>query len=79
MSLAEGVSAGDEGNGLLVIHRHAREGLPNIDCRGDWIRLAVGSFRIHIDQAHLNRAERILELTVAAVALVASHLPSGPQ
>ena len=51
MCLAEGVSTGDEGNCLFVIHRHARERLPNIPRRGDWIRLAIGSFRIHIDQA----------------------------
>ena len=74
VGFAEGVSAGDEGNGLLVVHRHAREGLADIECRGDWIRLAVGSFGIHIDEAHLNRAERIFELTVAAVALVCQPL-----
>ena len=74
MRFAEGVSAGDEGNCLLVIHRHARERLPNIRRRGDWIRLAIGSFRIHIDQAHLNGAERIFELTVAVVAFVCQPL-----
>ena len=47
--------------------------------RRDGIRLAVGPFRIHVDQTHLHGGERILKITVAAVALVASHLPSGPQ
>src|SRR5208337_2812522 len=77
MGFAEGVSAGDEGNGLLVVHRHPRECLPNIPRRGNWIGLAVGSFRIHINQAHLNGAQRILQLAVAAVALVCQPLALG--
>ena len=77
MSLAEGVSAGDEGNRLLVIHCHAKERLPDIPSRGNRIRLAIRSFRIHIDQAHLNSTERILELTVAAVAFVSQPLALG--
>jgi hypothetical protein len=80
MRLAEGVSAGDQGNRLLVVHRHARERLANVPRRSDRIGLAVGAFRIHVDQAHLHRAERIVELTVAAVALVSQPRgPSGPQ
>ncbi|MBZ5523938.1 MAG: hypothetical protein LAP21_17010, partial [Acidobacteriia bacterium] len=34
--------------------RHAGERLPDIPRRSDWIRLSVGPFRIHVDQAHLN-------------------------
>ncbi len=70
MGFAERVSAGDEGNRLLVIHRHSAEGLSDIPGRGERIRFAVGPLRIHVDEAHLNSAERIVELTVAAVALV---------
>src|SRR5271169_3332684 len=70
VGLAEGVSAGNERNGLLVVHGHARERLANIPRRTERIRLAVRPFRIHVDQTHLNGAQRILKLTVAAVALV---------
>ncbi len=35
-----------------------------------WIRLSVGSFRIYINQAHLHRAERIVEFTIAFIALI---------
>jgi tRNA(Phe) wybutosine-synthesizing methylase Tyw3 len=62
MGLAERVSAGDQRNRLLVIHRHARKGLANVPRRGHRIRLAVRPFRIHVDQAHLHRAQRILQL-----------------
>src|SRR4029450_12767168 len=41
VSLAEAVSAGDERNRLLVVHRHALEGLANVDGGGNRIRLEV--------------------------------------
>ena len=72
MGFAERVPAGYERNGLLVIHRHAGERLSDIPRRSDWIRLSIGPLRIHVNQAHLNSGERILKITVAAVALV-SH------
>ena len=74
MTLAERVSAGDECDGLFVVHRHAREGLPDVLARGHCTRLAVRTFRVHIDQAHLNGGQRVLEVPVAAVALVAEPL-----
>ena len=71
MAFAEGVAAGDERDGLFVVHRHAREGLSNVTAGGDRVRVAVRPFRIHVDQAHLHGGERILEIPVAGVALVA--------
>src|SRR5208283_3229674 len=41
---------------------------PDISCRSNRVRLSVGPFRIHIDQAHLHGTERILKITVSAVA-----------
>ena len=70
VGLAEGMPAGDEGDRLLVVHCHARERLANIPGRGKRTRDAVGPLGIHVDQAHLHRAERIGELPVTAVALV---------
>src|ERR1019366_8122847 len=67
---AERVPAGNERNGLLVIHRHAGESLSDVACRGDGIRVSIGPFRIHIDQTHLHGSERIRKITIAAVALV---------
>ena len=78
MGFAERVSAGDQGHRLLIIHRHAAEGLADIPCRRDGIRLSIGPFRIHVNQAHLNRGERILEVAIAAVALVGQPLALRP-
>ena len=71
VGLAERVAAGDERHRLLVVHRHAPEGLANVSRGGDGIGLAVRPFGIHVDEAHLHGAERIRQLPVAAVALVA--------
>ena len=70
VSLAEGVTTGDECNCLLVIHGHASKGLADVACRGQRIRVAVGAFGIDVDQAHLNGTKRILELAVTGVAAV---------
>ena len=69
--------AGNESDRLFVVHRHAIERLTNIAGRGDRIGLAVRSFRIHVNQAHLNGAEMILELAITAVALVGQPFAFG--
>ena len=71
VGLAEGVAAGDQRDGLFVVHRHAEEGFADVLGRGDRVRIAVRAFRIDVDQAHLHRAERLGELAFAAVAFVA--------
>ena len=80
MGLAERVAAGNERHRFLVVHRHAAERLANVARRGHGIRVAVRPFRIHVDEAHLHRAEGIRELPIAAVALVTeprgSRIPS---
>ena len=71
MGLAEGVAAGDQRDGLLVVHRHPAEGLADVAGGGHRVGVAVGALGVDVDQAHLDRAERAGELAVAAVALVA--------
>ncbi len=51
--------------------RHAGEGLTHIAARSHGVGVAVGTFGVHIDQAHLHGSQRILQIAVAAVALVA--------
>src|SRR5581483_12509164 len=71
MGLADRVAADDERKGLLVVHRHATEGLSNVlACKGR-VRVAAGPLRIHVDQTHVISGERPLELPLAGVALVA--------
>ena len=77
VGLAEGVAAGDQRDGLLVVHRHAEERLADVLGRRDRVRVAVRPFRIDVDQAHLHRAERLRKLAFAAVAFVAEPRPLG--
>jgi len=78
MTLAERVAAGNQRDGLLVVHRHARKGLADVAARSDHIRFAVRPFRVHVDQAHLHGGKRIFKVPVAGVALVAKPLALGP-
>ncbi len=71
MAFAEGVAAGDQGNGFLVVHRHAGEGLANVARCRHRVGLAVGAFGVDVDQAHLHGGERVLEVAIAAVAFIA--------
>src|ERR1043166_4979241 len=73
--LAEGMPAGDQRDGFLVVHRHAEEGFANIPRRGDRIGIAVRTFRIDVDETHLHRAERLCELALATVTFVAEPAP----
>src|SRR5580704_6398856 len=75
VGFAEGVSAGNEGNGFLVIHRHAAECFAYVPGRSNRIGIAVGPFRVDVDKAHLHSAQRIIELAVTAIALVSQ--PGG--
>ena len=71
MRLPERVSAGDERNRLLVVHRHALERLADVLGCSHGVRVAVRPLRIHVDQAHVVGAKGSLEFSVVAVALVA--------
>ena len=75
--LAEGVAAGDQRHRLLVVHRHAAEGLTDVLRRRQRVRVAVRALGVHVDQAHLHGRERLLQLALAAVALVGAHLLLG--
>ncbi len=74
VGLAEGVAAGDQRDRLLVVHRHPAERLADVAGRRERVRVAVRALRVDVDEAHLHRAERVLQLAVAAVALVAEPL-----
>src|SRR4029450_6727226 len=44
-----------------VVHGHAAEGLPDVPGGGERVGLAVGPLRVHVDQAHLDGAERFFQ------------------
>ncbi len=78
VGLAEGVSAGDQGDSLLVVHRHAGKRFANVLGGGEGIGFAVGPLGIHVDQPHLHGAERSGEFAVAGIAFVAQPGALGP-
>src|SRR5215470_7209351 len=67
VSFAESVTAGNQGNGLFVVHGHTAEGLADVTGCRERIGVAVRAFGIHVDQAHLHGSERTLQIAVAAV------------
>ena len=70
MRLTEGVTTCDQGDGFFVVHRHAPECFTRIFGRKKRIRIAVWTFRIDIDQTHLNNTQRSFELTVFRITLI---------
>ncbi len=77
VGLAERVSAGDQRDGLFVVHRHTPEGLADVLRRKQRVGIAVRAFRVDVNQAHLHGRQRLLQLPVARVALVRQELVLG--
>ncbi|CAB4883602.1 unannotated protein [freshwater metagenome] len=73
MRLAEAVPTDDQRRSLLVVHRHPREGFPDVVGRGHRIRLSLGAFGIDVDQAHGGGTEGLGELPFAGVSLVGAQ------
>ena len=78
VAFSERVSTGDERDGFLVVHRHAGEGFTDVACRRERIRVAVGTLGVHVNEPHLHGSERVFQLAVAGVALVAEPFLLGP-
>jgi hypothetical protein len=71
VGFAKGVTAGDQRDSLLVVHRHAEERLADIFGRGNRVRITIRAFRVDVDQAHLHGSQWFGELTLAAVSFIA--------
>ncbi len=78
MRFAERVPTRNQRNGFIVVHRHSAKRLANIARRSDRVRAAVRSFRVHVNQTHLDRAQRMIELPIAFVTLVSQPLALRP-
>ena len=77
MGFTERVTTGDERDGFFVVHGHAREGFADVLGRSQRVSLTVRAFGVDVDQAHLDGAERVGQLAVASVALVAEPFGFG--
>ena len=60
VSLTHGVTTGGESNSLFVIHCHAGKGFTNLLSSLERVRVTVNTFRVHIDQTHLDCSQRVL-------------------
>ncbi len=74
MGFAEGMAAGDEGDGFLVVHGHAAEGFADVAGGGDWVGIPVGAFGVDVNEAHLDSSERVFEVAVTGIAFVVEPL-----
>ncbi|SGD89880.1 Uncharacterised protein [Mycobacterium tuberculosis] len=75
MGLTESVTADDQRRCFDVVHGHAPKRLANVDRRGHGVRVAVRPLRVHVDQPHLHRGQRVLQIPLTAVTLIAE--PGG--
>ena len=71
VGLAEGVTACDQCDGLLVVEPHAPERLADVPGRRDRVRDGVRALRVDVDEPHLVGGQRARQLPDAGVALVA--------
>ena len=69
--LAERMAAGDQRNGFIVVHGHAAERVADVAGRSQRIRLAAGTFRVDVDETHLNRCKRVLQFAFGTLRIVA--------
>ena len=68
--LSKRMSAGNECHRFFVVHRHTRKRLADVDGGLHGIRLAVRSFRIHVNKTHLHRRERVFQIALSRVTVV---------
>ncbi len=54
MSFAKYMTAGDERDGFLVVHRHAAERFADVFDRENRIGITVRPFRVDVNQSHLH-------------------------
>ncbi len=71
VSLAEGVTTSDQRDGFLIVHGHTRKGFADVMGRGLRVRVAVRAFRVHVNQTHLYRGQRVFQVALTGIALVA--------
>ena len=59
MGLAKGMAAGYQSHGFLIVHGHAGEGVAYVVSGRDRVAVAVRTFGVDVDQAHLHGGQRV--------------------
>ena len=67
-----GVATGGQCSGFFVVHGHTGEGFANLLAGLERIGIAVYPLRVHVNQAHLNRGQRVFHGVWLVYALVAA-------
>ena len=70
MGLAEGVTTGNQGNGLLVVHGHAAEGDTDITGSSNGVGDTVRTLGVNIDQTHDDSSQWVLQIASLDIALL---------
>ena len=70
VSFSEGMAASNQGNGFFIIHRHSSKGFTNVFGSSQWIRIPSRTFRINVNQTHLNRSQWFCQFAFAIMALI---------
>src|SRR5664280_2979696 len=74
MSLTEGVATCNKGHCLLIVHCHATEALSYIPRCSYRIWLAIRAFWVHVNKAHLNCGEGLLQFPIIGVTLISKPI-----
>ncbi len=67
---SEGMSSSNKRNRFFIIHRHPGKSVPYVSCSSQWIGLSTGSFRIYIDEPHLNGSQWVVNFLNLKLAVV---------
>ena len=68
VALTECVTACDQRNCFFIVHRHTAERVTDVVGCGLRIGVTVRTFRVHIDQAHLNSGQRVFQIAFTGIA-----------
>ena len=80
MRLADGVAAAGQRRSLFVIHRHPSKSLTHVQRGAGWVRITIHTFGVDVDQAHMNRRQRVFQrfgIVQIAIAVLGGRQPFG--
>ena len=78
MAFAESMAPGNQRHGFFVIHRHPGKSFPDVMGRSQGVWVAVRTFRVHVNQAHLHGGQRVLQHAIPRIARIAQPGGFGP-
>ena len=80
MRLADGVATAGQRCSLFVIHRHPAKSFTHMQRGAGWVRVAIHTLGVDVDQAHMNRRQRIFQrfgIVQIAITVLGGRQPFG--